>query len=157
MFTNKYLKTIDKILDKAVKNASGLIPSFPTEAIYRPTKEMGLGYAPTKDRATQMVIKYITGILNKPTDRGYIAHAHTTRVANTCQHWPTEAHEAIQAKLPIIRVLSYMQNIPGAELLEHVQNIQPKNHVATSMRTASTEIDKIRAARLQHIPKKSTT
>jgi hypothetical protein len=52
IFTDKQLETIDKILNKAARNVLGLTPSFPTEAIYKRTKEMGLGYAPMKDRAT---------------------------------------------------------------------------------------------------------
>jgi hypothetical protein len=77
VFTDKQLEHVDKILNKAARNALGLTPSFPTEAIHRPTKEMGLGYAPMKERATQMGIEHITEIINKPTDRGYIAYAHT--------------------------------------------------------------------------------
>jgi hypothetical protein len=86
IFTDKQLETIDKILNKAARNALGLTPSFPTEAIHIPTKEMGLGYAPMKDRASRMGIKHITEIINKPTNREYIAYAHTTRVANTYHH-----------------------------------------------------------------------
>jgi hypothetical protein len=62
--------------------------------------EMGLGYAPMKDRTTQMGIEHIIDIINQPTERGYIAYARTTSVANTCHPWSKEAHEATQAKLP---------------------------------------------------------
>jgi hypothetical protein len=55
-------------------------------------------------------------ILNKPTGRGYLAYAHTPRVATTYQHWPKEAYEANQAKLPTLGVISYVQNITGAKL-----------------------------------------
>ena len=106
ILTDKQLEQIDKFLNKAARNALGLTPSFPTEAMHRPTKEMGLGYAPIKDRVTQMGIEQISEIINKPTDRGYIAYAHTTRIANTYHHWPKEAHEATQARLPTLRVLS---------------------------------------------------
>ncbi len=64
----------------------GLIPSFPTEAIHRPTKEMGLGYDTMKDKATQMSIEHITEFINNPTYRGYIAYTYTTRVTNTYRH-----------------------------------------------------------------------
>jgi len=60
IFMDKKLEAIDKIPNKAARNALGLIPSFPTEAIHKPNKEMSLGYAPMKDRATQMGIEYIT-------------------------------------------------------------------------------------------------
>jgi hypothetical protein len=43
IFTDKQLEQIDRILYKAARNALGLTPSFPTEAIHRPTKKMGLG------------------------------------------------------------------------------------------------------------------
>jgi hypothetical protein len=46
------LETMDKMLNKAARNALGLTPNFPTEAIHRSTKEMGLGYAPRKDKST---------------------------------------------------------------------------------------------------------
>jgi hypothetical protein len=42
IFTDKQLETTDKIINKATKNALGLAPSFPLEAIHKPTKEMGL-------------------------------------------------------------------------------------------------------------------
>jgi hypothetical protein len=77
IFTDKQLSTIDKIINKAARNALGLTSSFPTEAIHRPTKEMGLGYAPLRHKATQMGIEHLLDILNKPTDRGYLAYAHT--------------------------------------------------------------------------------
>ena len=91
---------------------------------------MGLGYAPMKDGATQMDIVHITEIINKPTDRGYIAYAHTTRVANIYRHWAKEAYEATQTILPTQRVLSYLRNVLGAES-EHIQNVQSPNHIAT--------------------------
>ncbi len=86
IFTDKQLETIDKLLNKAARHAFGLAPSFPTEAIHTPTSEIGLGYAPMKDRATQMGIEHITKNLNKLSGRGYIAHAHTTRIANKYHH-----------------------------------------------------------------------
>ena len=92
-------------------------------------------------------------ILHKPTDRGYLAFAHTHRVTTTYQHWPKEAYEANQAKLPTLRVLSYVRNITGAEL-EHIPNLQTPNHIATNLRLASREIDEIRATHRENIPKK---
>jgi hypothetical protein len=112
---------------------------------------MGIGYAPMKDRATQMGIEHITEMLSKSTDRGYLAYAHTTRVAKTYHHWPKEAHEATQARLPTLRVLSYIQNIPGAEL-ENIQNVQFPNHTTTSIREASEAVDRHRPGQRQHIP-----
>jgi len=128
IFTDKLLETIDKLLNKAARNALDLISSFLMEAIHRHITEMDLGYAPMKDRATQMGIGHITDILNNPTERGYISYAHTTRVANTNPHWPKEAYEATQASLPTLRVLSYIRNIPGAEL-DNIKNVQSPNHI----------------------------
>ncbi len=59
IFTEKQLETIEKILNKAARNALGLTSSFQTEAIHKPTRKMGLGYASIKDRATQMGIEHI--------------------------------------------------------------------------------------------------
>ena len=83
-----------------------------------------------------MGIEHLMDILNKPTDRGYLAYAHTSRFATTYQHWPKEAYEANQAKLPTLRVLSYVQNITGAEL-EHIANLQAPNNIAISLKVAS--------------------
>ena len=152
IFTDKQLETINKTLNKAARNALELIPSFPTETIHKPTKEMGLGYAPMKDRVAQMGIEHITEIINKPKDMGYVAYTHTTRVANTYRHWPKEAHEATQARLPTLRVLSYLRNIPGTEL-ENIQNVQCPNHIASPIRAASNAGDQNRAVQRQHIPK----
>ena len=60
IFTEKQLETIDKILKKTARNALELIPSFPTEAKHRPTKEMGLGHAPMKYKLTQIGIEHVT-------------------------------------------------------------------------------------------------
>jgi hypothetical protein len=70
------LEIIDKLLSKgkAARNAIGIVPSFLTEAMHQPTKKLILGYAPIKNRATQIGIEHLTDILNKPTDMGYIAH-----------------------------------------------------------------------------------
>ena len=91
-------------------------------------------------------------ILNKPTDRGYLAYAHTSRVATTYQHRPKEAYKSNQAKLPTLRVLSYVQNITGAEL-EHIPNLQAPNHIAIILRAASKDVDEIRAKHRENIPK----
>ena len=99
-----------------------------------------------------MGIEHLMDILNKPTDRAYLAYAHTSRVANTYQHWPKEAIKANQDKLPTLRVLSYVQNITWAEL-EHMPNLQIPNHIVISLRAASKELDEIRAKKRENIPK----
>jgi hypothetical protein len=77
---------------------------------------MGLGYAPLRNKARQIGIEHLMDIFDKPIDRGYLAYAHTHRVATKCQHWTIEAYEANQSKLPTLRVLSYVKNMTGAEL-----------------------------------------
>ena len=128
-----------------------LPPSFPTEAIHRHAKETGMGYAPLKDKAIQVGIEHLIEVLNKHTDRGYLAYEHTSRVATTYQHRPKEAYEANKVKLPTLRVLSYIRNIAGAEL-EHIPTLQAPNHIAISLRAATKEVDKNRASRRANIP-----
>ena len=41
IFIDTHLNAIDKILNKAARNALDLTPSFPIEAIHRPTEELG--------------------------------------------------------------------------------------------------------------------
>ncbi len=113
IFTDTQLERIDKILNKAARNELGLTPSFPTEAIHIPKTEMGLGYTPMKDRETHMGNEHTTEIIKKPTARGHMSYAHTKMIANTYHHWPKEDHEAAQARLPTLRVLSYLRNISG--------------------------------------------
>ena len=91
-------------------------------------------------------------ILNKRADRGYLAYAHTSRVAITYQHWPKEAYEANQAKLPTLWVLSDVQNITGAEL-ENIPSLQAPNHIAIRLRATSKEVDEIRAKQRENIPR----
>jgi hypothetical protein len=94
IFTDTQLSIIDKILNKAARNALGLTPSFPTKAIHRPKKEMGLGYAPLRNKATQIGIEHLIDIPNKPTDIGYLAYVHThfelQPHTNTGQKKPTK-------------------------------------------------------------------
>jgi hypothetical protein len=40
IFTYTQLHTIDNVHNNAARNARGITPSFPTEAIHRPSKEM---------------------------------------------------------------------------------------------------------------------
>jgi hypothetical protein len=52
VFNKRQLTTIDGILDKAMRQALGLLPNFPIEGVQRPLKEAGLGLSPMRDRAT---------------------------------------------------------------------------------------------------------
>jgi hypothetical protein len=55
-FTDKQLETIYKLFNKVERNALGLAPKCPAEAIHRPTTELGIGCILMKDIATQMSI-----------------------------------------------------------------------------------------------------
>ena len=55
VFNEIHLTTIDGILIKAMRQARGLLPNFPTEKVQRPPKEAGLGLEglpPMRDKAT---------------------------------------------------------------------------------------------------------
>ena len=54
--SDRQLTTIDGIQNKAMRQAVGLLPNFPTEGVQRPLKKMGLGLPSIRDRATQMGI-----------------------------------------------------------------------------------------------------
>ena len=63
-----------------MRQAIGLLPNFPTKGVQIPLKEMGLGLPSIRDRATKMGVDHLVHTMNKDTDRGYLAHAHTTRL-----------------------------------------------------------------------------
>ena len=109
-----------------------------------------------KDRETHMGNEHTTEIIKKPTARGHMSYAHTKMIANTYHHWPKEDHEAAQARLPTLRVLSYLRNISGIEL-ENIRNIQTPNHIATTIREASEIVDRNRATQRHQIPKNLQT
>ena len=52
LFNERQLTTIDGILNKAMRQAIGLLPNFPSKGVQRPLKEAGLGLPPMRDRAT---------------------------------------------------------------------------------------------------------
>ncbi len=52
VFTYRQLTDIDRILNRALRLATGLLHNIPTEGVQRPTKEMGLGLPSVRDRAT---------------------------------------------------------------------------------------------------------
>ena len=113
VFNERQLTTIDGILNKAMRQAIGILPNFPSEGIQKPLKEAGLGLPPMRDRATQMGIEHLTLVMNKDSDRGVTAHAHAHRLLSQYNHWPREALESIPLKLPTLRILRLASNIPG--------------------------------------------
>ena len=86
VFNDRQLSTPDGILNKATRQAIGLLPNFPTEGVQRALKEAGLGLPPTRDRATQMGTEHLTNAMNKNTQRGFTAHAHVHRLITDFNH-----------------------------------------------------------------------
>ena len=54
VLNDRQLTTIDGILNKAMRQAIGLLPNFPTEGVHRPLKESGLGLPSIRERAIHM-------------------------------------------------------------------------------------------------------
>ena len=80
VFTDRQLTEIDRILNKALRLATGILHNFPTEGVQRPTKEMGLGLPSIRDKATQMGIEHLLNNMNKDTERGFLTYSHTHRL-----------------------------------------------------------------------------
>jgi hypothetical protein len=113
---NRHLTEINGILNRALRQATGLLSSFPTEGVQRSLKEMGLILPSARDRATQMGIEHLINTMNKNTERGFLANSHTLRILTQFNHWPTEALESNPLKLPTLRILRLASNIKGLEL-----------------------------------------
>jgi hypothetical protein len=143
VFNEKQLTTIDGILNKAMRQAIGLLPNFLSEGVQRPQKEAGLGLPPMQDRATYMGIEHLTRIMNKDTERGFTAHAHVHRLLFQFNHWPLEALESNPLKLPTIHILRLASHIPGLEY-DRLLPLHQDNDITTSIREASIEIDSTR-------------
>jgi hypothetical protein len=113
VFNDRQFTTIDGILNKAMRQAIGLLPNLPTEGVQRPQKEFGLGLPSTRERATQMGVEHLVLTMNKDTERGHLAHAHSLRLLAQFGHWPTEALESNPLKLPTLRILRLASTIHG--------------------------------------------
>ncbi len=80
VFNDRQYTEIDGILNRAMRQAKGLLPNFPTEGVQRPPKDLGLGLPSIRDRATQMGIEHLINTMNKDTERGFLAHYYTHRI-----------------------------------------------------------------------------
>ncbi len=80
VFNERQLTTIDGILNKAMRQAIGLLPNFFTEGVQRPLKEAGLDLSPMRDMAAQMGVEHLTRVMKKATKRGFTAHANVHRL-----------------------------------------------------------------------------
>ena len=86
VFNDRQQTEIDGILNRARRQAADLLSKFPTEGVYKPPKEMGLGLSSIRDRATQMGIEPLFCNLNKDIERGYLAHSHALRILTHFNH-----------------------------------------------------------------------
>ena len=77
VLNDRQLTTIDGSLNKAMRQAIGLLPIFPAEGVQRPLNELGLGLPSIKERATQRGVEHHVTTMNKDTVRGYLAPAHS--------------------------------------------------------------------------------
>jgi hypothetical protein len=143
VFNERQLTIIDGILNKAMRQALGLLPDFPTKGVQRSLKEACLGLSPMRDRATQMGIEHITRVMNKDTEKGFTAHAHVHRLLSQFNHWSQEALEASPLKLPTLRILRLASNIPRLEY-DHLPPLQHDNVITTTIRESSITVDNAR-------------
>ena len=146
MFNERQLTTKDGILNKAMRQSIDLLPNFPSEGVYKPLKEAGLGLPPMRDRATQMGIEHLTRAMNKDMERGFTAHAHVHRLITQFNHWPREVLESNPLKLPTLRILRLASHIPGLEY-DCLPPLHKDNDINTSIRKASIEVDNARQAK----------
>ena len=80
VFNERHLTIIDGILNKAMRQAIGFVPNYPSEGVQSLLKAAGLGLPPMRDRATQMGIENLTRVLSKDTEKGFTVHAHAHRL-----------------------------------------------------------------------------
>jgi hypothetical protein len=143
VFNVRQLTSIDGIINKAMRQALGLLPNFPTEGVQRPMKETGLGIFPMRDIATQMGIEHLTRVMNKDTEREFTAHAHVHRILSQFNHWPQEALESNHLKPRTLRILRLASNILGLEY-DCLPHLHHDNAITTSIREASRAVENAR-------------
>ena len=140
IFTDAQMDQIDKILASASRNAHQLTPGFPTEALRRGPTQYGLGCLPIRTRAAKMGLSHLVETINNPSERGLLAAEHVRRISARFSDWPEEAFDTGRANLPTLRLLRYIQSVPGLEL-EGFRPLSLTNTVATTIRAASEVVD----------------
>ena len=140
IFTDAQMDQIDKILASASRNAHQLTPGFPTEALRRGPTQYGLGCLPIRTRAAKMGLSHLVETINNPSERGLLAAEHVRRISARFSDWPEEAFDTGRANLPTLRLLRYIQSVPGLEL-EGFRPLSLTNAVATTIRAASEVVD----------------
>ena len=146
MLNERHLTTIEGILNKAMRQAIGLLPKFSSEGVQNLLKEAGLGPPPMRDRATQMGIEHFTRVINKGIESGFTAHAHVHRLLSQFNHWPREALESNHLKLPTPCILIFASHIPGLEY-DRLQPLHQDNNITTGIWEASKEVGSTRQAK----------
>ena len=59
VFNSRQLTESDGILNRAPRQATGLLSNFPTEGVQRPPKAIDLGLPSVRDRAAQMEFEHL--------------------------------------------------------------------------------------------------
>ena len=74
-----------------------------------------------------MGVEHLVTAMNKDTERGYLAHAHSLRLLTRFGDWPTKALESSPLKLPTLRVLKLASIIHGLAMDNllplHIENL----------------------------------
>ena len=76
-------------------------------------------------------------------ERGFTARAHVHRLLTQFNHWPREALESNNLKLPTLRILRHASTILGLEF-DSLPPLRHDNANSTSIREASSAVDNSR-------------
>ena len=98
-----------------------------------------------------MGLAHLTRTMNAPTDRGTLAFAHVQRLSAMYGHWPQESFDTGQASLPTLRLLRYIQAVPGLEM-KHIPPLCLTNEIASSVTEASRQADSNRRMQRNCLP-----
>ena len=140
VFNDTQLRNIDSILNSALRNAYRLLPSFPTEGLYRTQDSYGLGHESIQNKIALMGTEQLIRMANMPTERGYITFQHVKGLANTYKHWPLEALNDARVSVPTLRILSSIAKLPNTELA-HLETLLLSNPIAETLRKVSKMVD----------------
>jgi hypothetical protein len=86
VFNNRQLNSTYGLLNVAIRQATGLLPNFPTEGVQRPTKEASLGLPLTRDRVVHMGIEHLTNTMSRYFERGFTAYFYIHRIFTQFKH-----------------------------------------------------------------------
>ena len=109
-----------------------------------------------RTRAAKRGLAHLVDTTNSPSDRGTIAFEHVKRLSTLYHHWPEESFDTGNACLPTLRLLRYIQAVPGLELA----NITPlalTNPIADILREASGAVKSSRRQAMNLLPTQTLT